>query len=130
MNLHGIVAGAVGAVNPFIVATIYESDGYTTNDAYKQVPAYKDPVDVKVQVQALEWKDLQQLDAMNVQGERRAVYIYGSEWNGISRIDERGGDLLVFPERPGTAPRTWLVAVVLEKWPDWVKVAVVLQVDA
>lgn len=130
MNLHGIVAGAVGAVNPLIVASILESDGYAIQASGKQVPAYKDPVDVKVQVQALQWKDLQQLDAMNVQGERRAVYIYGSEWNGISRIDERGGDLLIFPERPETVPRTWLVALVLEKWPDWVKVAVTLQNDA
>lgn len=130
MNLHGIVAGAVGAVNPMIVATILESDGYTIAATGKQVPAYKAPVSVKVQVQALEFGDLRQLEAMNVQGERRAVYIYGSEWNGISRIDERGGDLLIFPERPGADPRTWLVAVVLEKWPDWVKVAVTLQNDA
>lgn len=130
MNLHGIVAGGIGAINPFIVSTIRESDGYTIEATGKQVPAYKEPVDIKIQVQALEWKDLQQLDAMNVQGERRAVYIYGSEWNGISRIDERGGDLLTFPEVPGGPPRTWLVAVVLEKWPDWVKVAVTLQVEA
>lgn len=130
MNLHGIVAGAVGAVNPMIVATILESDGYTIAATGKQVPVYKAPVSVKVQVQALEFGDLRQLEAMNVQGERRAVYIYGSEWNGISRIDERGGDLLIFPERPGADPRTWLVAVVLEKWPDWVKVAVTLQNDA
>lgn len=130
MNLHGIVAGAVGAVNPFIVATIRESDGYTIAGTGKQVPAYKTPVDVRVQVQALEWKEIQQLDAMNVQGERRAVYIQGSNWNGISRIDERGGDLLTFPEVPGGPARTWLVAVVLEKWPDWVKCACTLQADA
>lgn len=129
MNMHGIVASMIGAVNPLVVGSLLESNGYTTDAAFKQVPAYKTPVDVKLQIQALAWKEIQQLDALNVQGERRAVYIYGSQWNAISRVDQRGGDLLIFPEVPGGTPRTWLVVLVLEKWPDWVKVAVTLQDD-
>ena len=41
----------------------------------------------------------------------------------------QGGDLLVFPEVDGAPARTWLVADVVETWPDWCHVLATLQVD-
>lgn len=128
MNLHGIVAGAVAAVNPHITAQILASDGYTTSPDGTQVPQYLPATDIKIQSQALQYNDIVQLDGLNIQGERRAVYLPG-DWNGVVRADQKGGDLLRFPDHKGGPVRTWLVVLVLENWPDWTKVAVTLQDD-
>lgn len=128
MNLHGIVAGAIGTVNPLITAQILASNGYDTEADGSQVPKYLPAQDVQIQVQALQYNDIAQLDGLNIQGERRAVYLYG-DWNGIVREDQKGGDLLLFPAQKGGPPKTWLVVFVFENWPDWTKVAVTLQDD-
>lgn len=128
MNLHGIVAGVVGAVNPQITIQALASQGYGKAADYSQVPIYADPVTLTAQVQPLETSELQHLDSLNIQGERRAVYLPGS-WNAVVRSEGEGGDLLKFPDRPSGPVRTWLVVLVLESWPDWTKVAVTLQVD-
>lgn len=126
MNLHGIASGAVGAVNPPIAAQILASTGYGKAADFSQVPTYAAPADVQVQVQALQYDDIAQLDGLNIQGERRAVYLNGN-WDGAIRADQKGGDLLKFPDRKGGPIRTWLVVFVFESWPDWTKVAVTLQ---
>ncbi|TIR66396.1 MAG: hypothetical protein E5X24_23645 [Mesorhizobium sp.] len=83
---------------------------------------------VSLQAQSLTYNDLQLLDGLNIQGVRRAVYLNGSAL-GVVRELQVGGDLFVFPA--GTFPEgdTWLVALVLESWPDWCKCAVTLQMD-
>lgn len=78
---------------------------------------------VPVQPQALSFRDLTQLDGLNIQGVRRAVYVNG-RFDGIIRADSKGGDLIESFEG-----RTWLTALVLEYWPDWVKLAITLQDD-
>lgn len=128
MNLHGIVSGAIGTINPFIMATIQMSDGYTIVPGGKQTPQYLPDIDQLVQVQALQYNDLMQLDGLNIQGERRAIYLNGF-WSGVIRPDSKGGDLLTFPETPGGRPRLWLVVFVFEHWPDWSKLCVTLQDD-
>lgn len=128
MDLHSIVSGAIGTVNPFILASIEMSSGYTTTASGKQVPAYFPAINQLIQVQALQYNDIAQLDGLNIQGERRAIYLEGF-WSGVIRSDSKGGDLLTFPEYPGGALRTWLVVQVLEHWPDWSKLAVTLQDD-
>lgn len=127
MNLHGIVAPAIGAVNPFVPVTLKRSNGYTIEPDGTQVPSYVD-VSLSVQVQALSFSDLQQLDGLNIQGVRRAVYLDGPAM-GVVRNIGAGGDLFAFP--PGTFPEgdLWLAAHVLERWPDWSKVAITLQVS-
>jgi hypothetical protein len=77
-----------------------------------------------MQVQPLGWRDLQQLDGLNLQGTRRKIYIHG-EIDGIVRSENKGGDLIVVAS--GVNVGTWLVAQVLEAWPDWCCVAVTLQ---
>lgn len=126
MNLHGLVRGVVQRVNPDVAAVFQQSNGYTQNAAFKQLPAYLPDVPVTAQVQALTGRDLKHQALQNVQGVLRGVYCYGNI-QGIVRPDNKGGDLLLFPQVPGGTIQTWLVKVVLETWPDWCKVAVCLQ---
>lgn len=124
MNLHNIVSGYIAAINPIIIGSIQESNGYTTSASGKRVPQYKPAVSVQIQMQALQYNDLIQLDGLNIQGERHAMYINGS-WAGVVRLDQSGGDLITLPN--GTQ---WLVVLVAENWADldgWTKVVVTRQ---
>lgn len=106
-----------------LTATLKKSSGYTTSDDGSRVPSYTTTT-VDVQVQALQYNDLQMVSGLNIQGERRAMYVYGA-WNGAIRADNKGGDLITLSD--GTI---WLVVMVLEPWSSsagWTKVCVVLQ---
>jgi hypothetical protein len=121
MNLHGIASGAIGVVNPFEEITIQRSDGYETSPSGKRTPKYDLPVNVLAQVQALSFSDLTQINGLNIQGERRAVYINGRS-DAIIREDKKGGDLIT--RKDGTK---WLNVHVLEYWPDWCKFVITRQ---
>jgi hypothetical protein len=129
MNLAEIANGAIVAVNPNVPATLKSSTGYAVDANHRQVPSYTD-VAVQAQVQPLTSGDLRQLDALNIQGAQKAIYMNGAAL-GIVRVKNRGGDLVVFPA--GTLPEgnTWLVLASLEQWEGatWCKVAVVIQDD-
>jgi hypothetical protein len=122
VNLHGIVSGAIGSVNPFVRAELMRSAGYTTNPDGSRTPTYVTIHNGPVQVQALSTDDLKQIEGLNIQGAKNGVYLNGT-WNGVVRSLRQGGDLLKF------GGQTWLVVTVLENWPDWSKLAVVLQGD-
>jgi hypothetical protein len=121
MNLHGIVTGCVGVVNPFVPATIMRSTGYTISPDGTQVPQYETIGNVMVQMQALSSEDLHQVEGLNLQGNKNAIYLDG-QWNGIVRISQEGGDLFMI------GGSWWLATIVLENWPDWTKLALVQQV--
>lgn len=122
MNLHGIAAPAIGMVNPFLPITYRASTGSTTLEDGTRVPSYAAPVTVSAQVQALTYSDLLKLGGMNIQGVRSKLYVSGS-MNGIVRGAAKGGDLVTMANGS-----TWLVAIVLEDWPDWTSLAITLQV--
>lgn len=122
MNLHGIVSPIIAAVNPMAPGAIRRSDGYDIGAGRKQVPKFTDPEDVRLQVQPLSAGDLRHLDAQNIQGVQRSVYMFG-DTQGVVRPHAKGGDLLDFDGQ------TWLVSVVFETWPGWCKVGVKLQMD-
>jgi hypothetical protein len=128
MNLNAIANGVTSAVSPNFAATLFISTGNTVVN-FKQVPAYQ-KMAVVAQVQPLNSGDLRQLDALDIQGADKAIYINGAAL-AISRIKKFGGDLIVFAD--GTLPEgnTWLVKASLEQWggSTWCKVAVVLQDD-
>lgn len=126
MNLRGIANGLTRAVNPNVTVSLQISDGYTIDDAGKRTPAYKPASNIAVQVQALSFSDIQHLDGLNIQGVRRAVYMTGQSY-AIVRDIQLGGDIMTFA--PGVLPEgnVWLVAHVLERWPDWCKLAITLQ---
>jgi hypothetical protein len=73
------------------------------------------------QVQSMTFSDLHQVDSLNLQGIKRAIYLNG-RIDGLVRKDNKGGDLITRPNG-----EIWLVVLVLEYWPDWCKVAVTLQ---
>jgi hypothetical protein len=124
MNLHGIVANQIGAVNPFITGTVRFSTGSTTSADKTRVPTYRDVPNVKMQVQSLSSRDLQQIEGLNLNGEKRKIYFYG-EIDAIVRSANKGGDLVVISS--GVNAGTWLVVTSLEQFPDWCSAAVVLQ---
>lgn len=132
LNLHSIVRGAIGAVNPEIVGQWVESTGYFQDVDFSQVPQYAAPATVGLQVQALGARDLQHPNFINVQGVKRSVHMFGNT-QGQVRIDAKGGDLLKFPQVLGGQIYTWLVVVVFETWnptgPGWCRLGVVLQTD-
>ncbi len=119
MNLHGIVSGAIGAVNPFVPAVIKISTGYSTDAAGRRTPSYTQ-IDVSVQLQALGYKDLMHIDGLNLQGVVKAAYVNGN-FNGVNRPKQQGGDLLI------VNGEEWLIVQPLEEWPDWCKFVVNLQ---
>ena len=124
MNLHGIVAGAIGAVNPSLLGTVQVSTGYTQDAAGNQIPTYATTINVPMQVQALTFRDLKQIDGLNLTGTRRAIYLNG-KLDGVVRVSAKGGDLITIPS--GASAGVWLTALVLEAWADWTKVAATLQ---
>ncbi len=120
MDLRGLANGVSSTVNPNQTVRVSRSTGYTIGTGRKQVPSYAAPVEGPGQVQALDGKDLQQLDGLNIQGTIRAIYLRGV-LAGVVRPDGTGGDLVEI------GAETWLVVKVLEGWPTWTKAAIVLQ---
>lgn len=125
MNLHSIVQGGIGAVNPYRMGTIQLSIGSATIKSGKRTPEYSPPITSKMQVQALTTKDIAHLDALNVAGSTHTIYVSG-RLEGLIRSENKGGDLIVLLTG-NLAGRVWLVTAVLEDWPDWTKVSVTLQ---
>ena len=121
MDLHGIVRGAIGTVNPDVLVTVETSTGSTTLPSGKRVPTYATSTGVVAQIQSLTYTDLQHTDGLNIQGIRYAIYLHGRV-DAVQRLNDKGGDLITLGD--GTV---YKVVLVLERWPDWVKVAVTLQ---
>jgi len=119
MNLHSIASGAIGSVNPFISMTITRNTGYTTAADGKRTPTTT-TLTASGQWQNLNAKELEHLNALNIQGDLGAIYINGS-YDGVVRADGIGGDVFTFNGK------NWLVVQVMEQWPDWCKVVVCLQ---
>lgn len=122
MNLHAIVAPYIAAVNPTIYGTLKVSAGPTTNADFSQTPTFAEYTNIPLQVQALTASDLRHLDALNIQGVMRKVYLNGNI-EGLDRPAGKGGDILIF------SGQTWLVTQVIEPWNNdgWTSVAVTLQ---
>jgi hypothetical protein len=121
VNLHGIVSGVIGAVNPFVPGQMKISNGYTKDSTFKQVPAFLEPFDVSIQLQALTYSDLQHIDGLNIQGIVKSAYVEGN-FNGVNRPRQQGGDYLLL------SGETWKIVKVVEEWPDWCKFVINLQV--
>ncbi len=76
------------------------------------------------QVQPMSWGDLHMVEGLNLTGTRRKIYLSGSV-DGVERVHRKGGDLITIPA--GVDAGVWLVAQVLEQFPDWVSAACTLQ---
>lgn len=111
--------------NPNINILWQRSTGYTTDSAGHRLPTNAVRT-VPAQVQGVTASDLRHLDGLGIQGVMRSVLIFGN-LQGAVRVDQKGGDILKFPEEPGGPVRSWLVSQVLETWPTWCRVIAVLQ---
>lgn len=121
MNLHGIVAGAIGSVNPHVLVTVRHSLGtYRTAADGKRAPDYRQVDNVPAQVQPLSPGEVKHMDNLNIQGVLKKAYFYG-EVAGVIRADQKGGDLVVMDGK------SWLVVHPLEQWPDWCSVVLCQQ---
>lgn len=110
MNLHGLVSGVVGTVNPPTSGYIRRSTGYATAASGKRTPAYAAAFGpVTMQVQPLSTKQIEHVDSLNLQGVFRSIYING-EVTAVDRQTQTGGDLVLFDRS------TWLVVEVTEAW--------------
>ena len=124
MDLHGIAASAIGAVNPFVPVTIRISTGRTISADGTPIPTYDDPiVGVSAQIQPMTFNDLRQTEGLNLQGTKRGIYLEGNI-DAIVRLNQKGGDLITMEDGS-----VWLTVLILESWVDWVKAAIVLQQD-
>lgn len=131
LNLHGIVRGAITAINPDIIGQWLESTGSTVGADFRPVPAWSYHNGVALQVQMLTGKELQHPALISVQGVKRSVYMFGTV-QGVSKPQVKGGDMLQFRMVDGGPLLRWLVVTELEQWNPagaWSKVAVTLQVD-
>lgn len=120
MDLRSIANRASSVINANTQVVVLKSNGYSIGAGHKQVPLYKTPLLGYAQIQALDADDIKQMDGLNIQGTIRAAYFRGS-LAGVIRPTGVGGDLVRFTNQ------TWLVVRVLESWPNWTKVAIVLQ---
>jgi hypothetical protein len=130
VNLLTLTAGAISTVNPPICCTLQQSTGYTIGPDGSQQPSYRTFTGVPCQIQSLTSQDLRHLDALNLQGTMRAIYLFGNI-EGVDRSAVKGGDMFIFPDLPTfRGPTTWLVTQVIEHWDGttgWTKIAVTLQ---
>lgn len=125
MNLRGLANSVTQGINPNVSAQYEASNGYAVAAGGKQTPTYAAAVPVTVQVQPLTAQDLRQLEGVNLQGERRAIYVSG-DWRGVSRPDFRGGDRFTLDDGS-----VYLVVLELENWAatsGWAKVAATRQI--
>ncbi len=128
INLRAIANSAIQQINPNIIGTLLRSTGYTTQPGGKRAPTFA-TLTGEIQVQAIGAKDLEHMNFLNIQGVMRLVYIWGN-WAGVVRADQKGGDILQFPQIPGSEVQDWRVVNVKETWPTWSSVIVVLQSPA
>ena len=129
MNLRAIANRATQRVNPNVSAVIKRSLEPTVSPSGKRTPTYQD-LPVRVQVQPASTGDIQKLEALNIQGVHRVIYI-SAEVEAMIRVDKKGGDQIVF--EAGVMPEDdqgtrWIISAVLEVWGhDWRKCAITLQ---
>ena len=127
INVRAMANASIQGVNPNIIATwITSTGGYTTNAAGHRAPVTSQSRPIKIQVQGTSSDDLKHLDGLNIQGVMRSVTMHGNV-QGAVRADSKGGDILKFPQSTGSAVDDWRVVHVLETWPTWSRVIVVLQ---
>lgn len=121
MDIRAIANSIIQPINGNVSVTIKRSTGFVTGAGRKQIPQYDEFTGI-AQVQALDGKDLQKMEGLNMRGNLRALYFSG-ELHGTIRADGTGSDMVTYNGK------NWLVAKVLETWPTWTKVAIVEQID-
>lgn len=121
IDVRAIANATIQPVNPDELVTVKRSTGFTSGAGARQVPSYAAGVKGPANIQALDGKDLEQLDNISQQGDVRCIYLRGA-LAGIVRPKQVGGDLVIRADGS-----EWLVAKVFETWPTWARAAIVRQ---
>lgn len=130
INVRAAANAAIQVVNPNEGGWLYRSTGNAIDPATrKQVPSYAAAEPVRLQIQPVDGPNLRHLDGLNIEGVPRSVHMWGNT-QGVVRVSQQGGDLLYFRDVPTGTLRVWKVVKVVETWPDWCHVIVVMQTDA
>lgn len=119
INLHDLAFGVTSAVHGGTPILILLSTGFSIVNGV-QTPSFE-VVNAIGDEQPITTGDIRHMDALNIQGVRRAFYITGHV-DAIVRVRSRGGDQIVKPDNS-----MWLVHEVAEQWHTWVKVLTTLQ---
>lgn len=122
MNLHQLVRGVIGSVNPDIPVIVLPSTGSDEDDAGRVVPRFGAPIPTTGQKQPLTGKDVERFQQQGIQGVTCKMHLNGN-YEGMFRKLGKGGDVLQF------GGDTYLVTSVMERWPDWCCVALTLQIQ-
>lgn len=97
LNLHGLVRGAINRVNPDVPAVYLRSVGALDNGDGTRTPVYQTPFFVQAQLQPPSARDLRHMEFLNMEGVLRTAFVYSNP-QGIVRVSQMGGDLLMFPQ--------------------------------
>jgi hypothetical protein len=108
LNLRS-AARVIQAVNPDRLVDLGISSGYTESTDGTRVPYYTWAEDVSAQIQALDNKELQHLQMLNIGGILKKIYVFGVI-ESLDRKWGKGGDLVRFEGDD------WLVVHVNESW--------------
>ena len=127
MNIRKLANLAINIINKDVPG-VWRHYLESTIDEYGVLtPAYED-LAVIIQVQSAPTGDVVLSDYIKQGATARKVYIYGN-LESISRPNQHGGDLLIFPEIKGGPNRIWKIVNTEETWPDWCCANVILQSD-
>lgn len=127
-NWHGVIAGAIGAVNPATAVSLHASTGFTIQPDGTPTPNFT-VTSGQCDVQAFDLRneaELRHLASLGIEGILRKVYAFGT-LAGLVRVNETGGDFLVIAAGPHAG--TWKVVHVYETWPGWTAAVIQLQVE-
>lgn len=125
LDIRAIANSAIQEVNPDQPTTwIRQIGGYTTAADGTRTPNVETLL-IDAQVQGLSSEDLRLVEELNIAGIKRTLIIQG-QVGSINRAAQTGGDLFLFPERPGGTVRTWKV-ISAEIWPTYSRAIVVMQ---
>lgn len=121
MRLFALAGRLTCAANPCVAATLMASTGSVTNPDGSQTPTYT-TLPLTIEVQALAGEDLQQVQNIAQQADRRVVYVPTAA-RSLNRPLQCGGDILQF------YGSDWLITQSLEQWGEgeWSKVLVTRQ---
>ena len=127
MNIFGIVAPLVAAINPRETLTIYAPVGYVTAADGARTPNTAAPAIVLASVQNADYETLQQNGGVNLSSENLVAYLPGN-WTGVVRADQKDGSIIVRADGS-----RWLVISVAENWQfgnGWTRVLMTRQLNS
>ena len=120
MNLSAIANGMTSSVNPNMQAILKVNDGYEVDDYGDQIPKFIEHT-ITIQTQSMSTADLERLNYASQQGQFLYAYANGSV-SALRRSQGKGAEMMIFKPYGEDADAEWLVKLVVESYPDWVKV--------